>query len=263
MINTQKSEFDGMRAKLYNKAILSYPDARSHDIQAMHEFLRPQRGEKILGVGEGNGYFCRAISDAIGPCGEYVITDPSKDQLGNISRFSYPNTKIQQSLAEKLAVHENYFDKIWSFGALHHCKNQGEAINKMYKSLKIGGYMVLCDVFEESRLANHFDTFVAKYCITGHSAKFFSDESAKAHCIEAGFTEKNIHIWAINQKWQFQSENDLGNFIYLLHALTLLPGTKEQKIAATVNSCKDILGIEKKEDKYLLNWPMKALIAKK
>lgn len=258
------AEFNGLRAKLYEEAISTFPDARTEDIQIMYKLLEPKIGDKILGFGEGNGYFCKSIADSIEIKGEYLITDPSKDQLDNlVKRVNLPQITTQVSGAEELNIPKNYFDKAWSFGAYHHCPNQTEAMKRIYSGLKTGGKLVICDVFQGSELAEHFDNIVAKYCITGHEVKFLSDDFAKTLCYIAGFKEDKVTIKTINQKWKFDSEKDLGKFIYKLHALTLLQGTEEQKITQTINSCKEILGVEYNNGKYELNWPMKALIAEK
>ncbi len=260
----KNAEFNGLRAKLYEEAISTFPDARKNDIEVMYTLLDPKKGDKILGFGEGNGYFCKSIANAIGCVGEYLITDPSKDQLDNlVKRVNLPQITTQVSGAEELNIQQNYFDKAWSFGAHHHCQNQTEAMKRIYRGLKTGGKLVLCDVFSGSNLASHFDDVVAKYCITGHEVKFLSEDFAKTLCYIAGFKEDKISIKTINQKWKFDSEKDLGEFIYKLHALTLLPGTEDKKIKQTINSCKEILGIEYLNGKYELNWPMKALVVEK
>jgi len=74
---------------------------------------------------------------------------------------------------------------------------------------------------------------------------------------------KNVKIVDLPQKWVFDSEKDMGTFIYKLHAMTLLPGNKEEKIKQTIEGCKNILGVKKNGNKIILNWPMKAIIAKK
>jgi ubiquinone/menaquinone biosynthesis C-methylase UbiE len=257
-------EFDGERAKLYEEAISKFPSSRIKDINVMHKLLNPHRGEFIIGFGEGNGYFSEAIAKKIGKEGKYLILDPSKDQLNNLKkRINLPQIKIKVIGAENLESNQIKYDKLWSFGAFHHCMNQTLVMKRIYNSLKKGGQAIICDVFQGSKLAKHFDKQVARYCITGHEVKFLSEDFAKTLCLLAGFKEKNIQIKNLFQKWIFKSEKDLGEFIYKLHAMTLLPGNEKQKIIQVINECKKILGIKYKDKKYFLNWPMKALIIKK
>ncbi len=240
------AEFDGIRAKLYDEALTEYPLARCEDISAMKQILSPKEGEKILGFGEGNGFFCQDISDLLGKNGKYFVTDPSLDQLNNLKRkIKGSNIQIVQAGAENLNVPTTYFDKAWSFGALHHCPDKISAFKNIFNALKFGGTAFICDVFQGSNLAKHFDIQVDKYCITGHKVTFLSDKTTRAGLVLAGFKEENIKIKNLNQKWIFNSEDDMGKFIYKLHAMTKIPGT------------------EKHKGKIYLNWPMKVIIAKK
>jgi arsenite methyltransferase len=258
------SEFDGERARLYEKAIRNSPRARDKDIEAMLKLLNPKKGESILGIGEGNGYFCKAIAESIGEEGFYYVTDPSKDQLTNLRKQNiFLQIEVEKSGAEDIEIVKKKFDKVWSFGAFHHCENQIKAMRRIYNSLRAGGIAVICDVFQGSSLAKHFDIQVARYCITGHEVKFLSEEFATTACLLAGFKKKNIKIINLDQKWVFESMDELGHFIYNLHAMTLLPGKLSEKIGQTSRGCKEILGVCKKGARYYLNWPMKALVIKK
>lgn len=258
------AEFDGIRARMYEEALEEYPVARELDIKAMKKLLKPEKGEKILGFGEGNGYFCKTIAESVGSEGEYCISDPSEDQLKNLKKkLNLPQIKILVAGAEDLKVEKNYFDKVWSFGAFHHCMSKSKAMRNVYDSLKFGGKAVVCDVFQGSELAKHFDVQVAKYCITGHEVEFMSEEFAKKICLDVGFKLENIEIIDLPQKWVFDSKYDLGKFIYKLHAMTKIPGNEDERIKEVIRGCEEILGIKKIKGKYALNWPMKCLIAKK
>ena len=264
MVNTNKIEFNGERSRLYEEAIQEYPLAREEDLLAMFRLLEPKEGDYILGIGEGNGYFCKSISNAIGSTGRYTVTDPSKDQLENIKyRVSASNLEIKVAGAQEIEVPEEFYDKVWSFGALHHCPNQTEAMRRIYRSLKRGGKAVICDVFQGSDLAKHFDQQVTRYCITGHEVKFLSEEFAKTLCSLAGFDISKVKIVYLPQRWVFDSDEDLGRFIYKIHAMTLMSGDENQRTAQTLNSCKKVLGVNYSNGKVYLNWPMKAILAEK
>jgi hypothetical protein len=76
-----------------------------------------------------------------------------------------------------------------------------------------------------------------------------------------GFLDKNVEIVDLPQKWRFKTEYDIGAFVYKFHAMTKFPGTETQKIQQVLEGCKEILGIEYRENMYELNWSMKAIIA--
>lgn len=258
-------EFNEVRSSMYEQALSSYPLARARDLEAMHTHLSPKKGEVILGIGEGNGFFCNEILNAIGYEGRYMVTDPSKHAINFLkNRVNVSEFEVVIAGAEELPLIPNTYDKIWSFGAFHHCQDQTEAMKRMYGSLKPGGRLVLCDVFQGSLLAKHFDTYVARYCNTGHEVKFLSDAFARSLCYLAGFEEDNVKIEDLPQKWVFESEYDVGKFIHDLHAMTLLPGDELESVMFVLEGCKKVLGVNKTASGlYELNWPMKALKATK
>ena len=256
------AEFDGLRAKLYNEALERYPLARQQDIAVMFEHLDPQPGDKILGFGEGNGYFCLPIAEAVGWEGRYLVTDPSKDQLDNLrKKIDLPQVEVQQFGIEGIDVPDGSFDKVWSFGAFHHCPNQTDAMRNIYRALRTGGQLVLVDVFQGSSLAKHFDSFVARYCETGHEVKFLSHDFARSLCDLTEFSDTRLLNLPI--QWKFKHRQSLGDFIYRLHAMTKIPGNEAERIRMTEESCSKILGVDFDGNMYRLNWPLTAIIATK
>lgn len=262
----EKEGYNKERSEMYERAISKYPLARIEDIAAMHEHLNPRKGEKILGIGEGNGYFCKAILEAVEKTGKYVVTEPSNFQLENlIERTGNPsNLATINAAAEDLDLQPQSIDKMWSFGAMHHCDKQEEAFKRMYAALKKRGRLVICDVFQGSVLADHFDEQVARYSCTGHNVKFLSEKIARSLCYLAGFKDANVTIEDLLLKWHFQTERDIGRFIYLLHGMSKVPKKpEEEKYQFVLEGCKRILGVTRNEDSYALNWPMKVLKATK
>lgn len=257
-------EFVGMRSQLYTQSLAEYPDARIEDIQAMNRYLNPQPGEYILGFGEGNGYFCHAIAEAVGIEGYYLITDPSQEQLDSLLQKALPaQVTVRRMGVENLKVPPNFYDKVWSCGAFHHCPNQTEALKRIYQTLKPGGRLVLFDGFQGTSLVKYFDMHVAKYCVTGHEAKFMSEEFARTLCYLAGFQDEKVEIIDVKTKWHFKTEKDIALFLYNFHAMTNLPGTEEERIQKIIEDCKKSIGIESNQRMYQLNWPMRAILATK
>jgi SAM-dependent methyltransferase len=258
-------EFAGRRAQLFKEALTEYPNARRDDFSLMRRHLAPRPGEQVLGFGEGSGYFCRAIADAIGPEGRYVITEPSPELLCNLpeSLLALPQVFTEVVPVEKLSFPSESFDKVWACGAFHHCSDQTRAIAALYRSLKVGGRMVIFDIFHGTAMARHFDSFVARYCETGHEVKFMSEEFARTLCFLAGFQESQVKIVEVPHRLCFPTERDMGKFIYKLHALTLLPGTEEDRISATLESLKSYLPVEREGDQVVLHFDQRGLIATK
>src|SRR3989344_3972726 len=240
--------FVGERSKLYRECLKEYPDARLEDINAMKKYLKPMKGERILEVGAGSGFFSGVISEMIEESGKLVVSDPSDEQLDGVKDLKKTNIKIVQQGAENLNLSENYFDAVWSFGAMHHVFQKQKSLEDFKRVLKKDGRIIIVDVFSDSKLAKHFDEQVAKYCVTGHEVSFWSREYAESICFLAGLEKPRFYV--LNQKWKFKTKEDIGIFLYKTHAMTKT--TPEE----CLKGAERILGVEKRSNLYELNWPM-------
>jgi SAM-dependent methyltransferase len=258
-------EFTGARATLFKEALKEYPHARRDDFDLMRQHLDPRQGERILGFGEGSGHFCRTLAEAVGPSGRYVITEPSPELFCNVPQdvLALPQVFTEITPIENIDFPPDSFDKAWACGAFHHCTNQTRAIAQIHRSLRKGGKMVIFDIFAGTPLARHFDTCVARYCETGHEVKFMSDEFALTLCVLAGFDESNVRIVDVPHRLCFDSEWDMGNFTFKLHAMTRLSGTRDERIAKIVSSLKQHLPVTYEGGKYVLHFDQKGIIAVK
>ena len=265
MLETYDYQFKGARAQLFKEALIEYPKARRDDLSLMRKHLSPQPGERVLGFGEGNGYFCRAIAEAVGANGSYVITEASPELICGIPEavLAMPQVQTKVMPTESLDFATDTFDKVWAYDAFHHCPDQTKAMKRIYRALKPGGRMVIFDVFQGTPLAEHFDDVVARYCETGHEAKFMSETFARTLCFLASFADANVRIVEVPHRFVFETEEDIGKFVYKLHALTLLPGTYSERIEATVKGLKHYLKIERDEGLHVLHWNQRGLIATK
>lgn len=249
------AEFDGERARLYGQALHDHPKARQGDIELMKKHLAPKPGEVILEVGAGNGMFSGAMADALLPGGKLVVTDPSKEQLYGVSDLKRDNIEIRTEGADTLTLSAEMFDAVWSFGAMHHVFNKTASFKNLHTVLKPGGRVILGDVFSGTTLAKHFDDRVAKYCVTGHEVAFWSKEYAESLCYLTGFEKPDFYDF--NASWVFESKDEVGEFLYKLHAMTK---TTPQEC---LEGAEEILGITKEEDAFYLNWEMTMILTRK
>ncbi len=147
---------------------------------------------------------------------------------------------------------------VWKRGSF-----RGAIARADYRSLKVGGQMVIFDIFQGTPLAKHFDTCVARYCETGHEVKFLSEEFAKTLCLLAGFDESKVQIVDVPHRLCFDSTWEMGDFIYNMHALTRMSGTEQERIATTVRALQEHLTIDVEGGQHVLPFRSKGLIATK
>lgn len=245
-------EFNWLRSKLYKEALQEYPKAREMDREIMETFLNPQKNETILEVWAWSGFFSWEIADK---CKKLYVSDPSKDQLQEIKNLNISNIRAIEGWAEELNLPENSVDKIWSFGAMHHCFNKIKAFQNFQKILKLWWKLVIVDVLSGSKLAQHFDDKVAKYCISWHEVSFLSKEYFDSLCFSAWL--KNRWTQDLDVKRTFKQEEEIGDFLYKLHAMT------KTSIAECLQWAEDILWVTKNDLFYCLNRPLTVFIAEK
>jgi len=256
--NKKKQEFDGIRSRLYKECLREFPDVRLEDIEVMKKYLNLKKGERILEIGAGSGFFSKFISNFLGDKGRLIVSDPSVEQLEEIKQLGKKNIDTIQFVqfgSEKVNLEKYKVDAVWSFGAMHHMFKKNKSFENLSRIVKKDGRIVICDVFYGSKLAKHFDDKVTKYCITGHEVAFWSKEYAESICILNGFTKPKFYD--LNIKWKFNKKEDIGIFVYKLHGM----------VKTTPNEClkgaEEILGVTKKGNYYLLNWSMTLFTTRK
>ena len=154
--------------------------------------------------------------------------------------------------SENINLEKDKVDAIWSFGAMHHMIKKNQAFENYSRILKPNGRIVIGDVFLGSNLAKHFDNKVARYCITGHEVAFWSKEYTESICFLNGF--KKPKFYDLNIQWRFRKKEDIGTFLYKLHGMT------KTTPKDCLKGAEEILGIEKKNGFYCLNWPITIFI---
>lgn len=246
------AEFIGERSRLYKECLREFPNAREEDIEVMKKYLAPKDNEVILEIGAGSGFFSERLSKMVK---RLIVSDPSNEQLEEVKELKRKNIELIEEGADTLTLGKEKVDAIWSFGAMHHCFNKTKAFQNFARILKKDGRLILADVWHGSKLAKHFDDKVAKFCVTGHEVAFWTDEFAESLCFLAGLEKPKIYD--LNIKWKFDTKEEIGTFLYKIHAMTK---TTPQEC---LKGAEEILGIEKKGGKFCLNWPMKVMVSKK
>lgn len=246
------AEFSGVRSNLYKECLREFPHARDDDIEVMKKYLAPKSNEVILEVGAGSGFFSGILS---GMVKQLIVSDPSSEQLDEVKSLKKKNIKVVEAGSDTITLEKETVDAIWSFGAMHHCFNKSKSLQNFARILKKNGRLVIADVWQGSKLAKHFDDKVAKFCVTGHEVAFWTDEFAESLCYISGFEKPKIYD--LNIQWKFKTKEEIGTFLYKIHAMTKT--TPEE----CLKGAEEILGVKRKDGMYCLNWPMKVMISKK
>ncbi len=256
----------------YRKANTDKPGVRENELSKIFFLVNPQKGQKILEVGTGNGYLTFPIAQAVGQEGEVVTTDVNE---GNVKDVADKNklkgfnlvpillpSKAGLLMEEK---YKNYFDTVTTIATLHHFDNRLDktgdsgrksALKCFYQNLKVGGKLVIADVLHGTISQRYFDSIDNReHCYPlGHPHDFFNQDQLLTAVQGVGF--KNIKIEVISVPWKFTSLEEAKNFVHTIHNAKCSP---EESISVADKQ----LGLKKVDDHYELGWELSFLSAEK
>lgn len=252
------SKFTNRRSKSYKNALESFPNVWKQDLNVMYDYLSPQSGEVIVELGAGSGFYSVIISKEIGNKGKLLLVEPSLEQLLPVlTHHKNTNMEFFCEYAEEFVLQDNQIvDKVWTRGAFHHVQNKELVMRNLSKICKNSAKVLIFDIFSASTLATFFDSFVSLACETGHEVSFLSKEYAKSMCLITGW--KSPQFIDIPLQWEFDKHDDIGKFLSMLLNIKSEYSDSDVQTKAT-----ETLGIEVKNSKYYLNWPMTLMITEK
>ena len=147
-----------------------------------------RRGDRVLDVGCGPGYFARMLAGAVGPAGSVVGIDAAPEMTDYASRKArgLSNCAFQPGTAESLAFPDAAFDVVVSSLVVHHLPEEARlaAVREMRRVLRAGGTLLLADFRIPERGAWRL---AAR--LTGHAAMQRRVPPLEPLVAEAGFTE--------------------------------------------------------------------------
>ncbi|MFH1631952.1 MAG: class I SAM-dependent methyltransferase [bacterium] len=247
-------EFD-LRGELYDLAMCMCPYARAGDLEAMYEWIAPQKGETCIDIAAGTGFLTKAVAAWTGA--RVYAVDYSRVQLEAIaSARPYQIVPIINSLAQEsgrpdrvgiLDQITEQVDILTSFGGLHHVYYQKRMMEHAARLMKPGGRFVAADVGGDTPLAWHFDDVVARKCLTGHTARWLTE--SRLQQLVAPLDLELTRCEMRDLTWIFTSREQMALFFKGLHAYD----SSDEEI---INDLYDALGFEEVHGQVHLNWPM-------
>lgn len=127
-----------------------------------------QQGIRVLDVGCGSGRAINLMAKTF-PSSQFVGYDFSKEGIANAEREK-ENLGIINSSFEQQDVanfdHEDHFDLITAFDAIHDQANPEKVLENIKRSLKPGGVFLMQDIAGSSKLENNLDHPLAPFLYT-------------------------------------------------------------------------------------------------
>ena len=117
-------------------------DNRNHlnKIKEINKFLKVENGEKVLEIGIGTGIHAKYLIDFNkDKFFDFYGVDISQDMLNEAKNKLDEKVKLIYMVGEDLKFENNFFDKIYISGSLHHFSNPELGISELLRVLKPGG----------------------------------------------------------------------------------------------------------------------------
>ncbi len=239
----KKSRFD-LIASSYEEAIKRCPNART-DEEWIIEKLDLSNEDRVFEFAAGTGYLTLKVAPKVK---ELVAQDISSVTL-EISRrkaeeLGLKNIKYYHELDSKWPkAQDSSFDKVVCLGGFHHIFDQVSAVQNAHRILKKGGIVVIGDFADCSPVQRYFDEVIHENTATGHKGLFLT----KSRMINIGriCDSSEVHVERIKVPFLFSSEDEIGLFYQLVHAL-------KQTQEEVLEDVKRYMGIEKEGNKYIV-----------
>ena len=147
-----------------------------------------RRGDRVLDVGSGPGYFARMLAEAVGKEGSVVGVDAAPEMIdyANKQARHLSNCSFQSGTAESLGFPDASFDMVASSLMMHHLPDEARlpAVREMKRVLRPGGKLLLADF----TIPEHGAWRVVAM-LTGHAEMQRRVPPLEPLIAEAGFTE--------------------------------------------------------------------------
>jgi protein-L-isoaspartate O-methyltransferase len=117
----------------------------------LHDVLAPQRGERVLEVGPGTGYYTLAVAERLAPEGRLDIFDLQQQMLDHTLRSArergIDNITATQGDARRLPYADASFDAAYLTAVLGEIPDQDAALRELARVLKPSGRLVVGELF--------------------------------------------------------------------------------------------------------------------
>jgi ubiquinone/menaquinone biosynthesis C-methylase UbiE len=163
----------------------------------VHAALDAQRGDRVLDVGCGPGFYVKELLEAVGADGRVVGVDPSADMLAvAASRVEgHTNVELLEGSAIELPVAAEAFDRALSVQVLEYVADTAAALRELRRALRPGGRLVVWDVDWATISWHALDRELMRRALEAfdrHLAHPSLPQTLTAQLRDAGF--ENVHM---------------------------------------------------------------------
>jgi SAM-dependent methyltransferase len=205
-------------------AMKTYPHARDKELEALLNQVPLLPGSTVVDIQAAGGYLADGIQEKLQGNVELICIEPVKALN---QRLNPKYVIVEDNVEDWPSIAPESVDVVLGLAGLHHSNNQQATVNEAFRVLKPGGYFAVCDVIDDSAVANWLNNYVHQHNPNGHIGDFLSPGEASKLMRNSGFHQ--IHETINSVPWVLPDENHLATFFKGLFGLT--PAISEVKKA--------------------------------
>jgi len=219
------------RGTSYHKAMMDFPGVRAKEFQNLFSKFPLSPHERVIDCPALGGYLEKNLTV---PVRAYSLDFcPQSDGVLSIGHLD----TIQR------------VDRVVCLASSHHINNLGGFLEKLKQPLKLGGFIHLADVGDNSSIRYFLDDFVGKWTSTGHSGIWRNLTEDNLCNLVGGL--KVVSVEERDCPWEFQNFDKMFNFCRLLFGLDLYPSDLQ-----IVDALDKYVGLSLDKDGCTVHWKL-------
>lgn len=205
-------------------AMQDYPNARDAELQALLNLAPLFPGCSVVDIQAAGGYLSDGIYNELHGNVELICIEPEKA----LNQRLNPNYRVVEDKVEKWSsIESGTVDIVVGLAGLHHSQDQQSTVDEAFRVLKAGGFFAICDVIDDSPVANWLNDYVDKYSVNGHQGDFLSVGEIRSLMKTSGFNNLRESIESV--PWMLPDTEHVALFFKGLFGLK--PSVEEVQTA--------------------------------
>ena len=136
-----------------DETVAALPDAAVESFAGIanpFSLRRLEAGERVVDIGSGAGFDCFIAAGQVGPEGEVVGIDMTREMLDKSSRtasdMGLHNVSFRDGLIEEMPIEDGWADVVISNGVINLSTDKPAILAEIWRVLKPGGYLQFADI---------------------------------------------------------------------------------------------------------------------
>jgi SAM-dependent methyltransferase len=191
-----------------------FHSARSNERDTLISYVTLVPGAIVMDIQAAGGYLSDEVYRRMEGNVVNVCIEPNPDLRSRLN----PNFSAIDNPVENFhSIENNSIDVALGLVGLHHSNSFESTLKEIFRTLKPGGQLAICDVYKDSKLADWLNSFVNANSKEGHTGNFPEKGEIFQLCAQIGFD--NLKEEPRNVPWIFGNRSDISVFFKGLFGL--------------------------------------------